>query len=319
MENNSEEMSIKSEEVKDNNNFDLIDIVERNNKNIIYLKKKNDIVKINPKSIYKILSLLSDETQDLSDVYIDHITINIITPKAINKYMDSIENIDLEINNSELDDKYINILNDAKKFYINLNSDKNKNIFIFKNSLIKIFNYLNKSIIDNSDYINLVILYLKNESKNELAKLTIEQKILKKYKSEKIIENFNGIKKYNLNLKVPLQSESQNIYELDNYFNKIVDFIDDYEQDSSFSDKINGLSIPRKTLDENLIKVVNVSFIEEGIFANDFDNDNEINNQNEDYKKYSRKSKHSKNPSNVTLNNENICNKNLCNGMCNIY
>ena len=118
-------------------------------------------------------------------------------------------------------------MNDVKKYYINLNN--NKNIEIRKNSFIKIFNYLNKSIIDISDYINLVILYLKNKNKNDLAKLRVEQKIMRKYtKTEKIKEDFNGIKKYNLNLEITLQNESQNIYELDNYFNKKIDFIDDY-------------------------------------------------------------------------------------------
>lgn len=318
MDEKSEEMSIKSEEVKENN-IDFIDIIEKNDKNIIYLKKKDDIVRINPKSIYKILSLILDKTQEnLSDIYIDHITINIITPNEKNKFINSIGNIDLEIDNSQLDDKYTNILKDAKKFYINLNSDKNKNIGINKNSLIKIFNFLNKSIIDNSDYINLVILYLKNENKNDLEKLAIEQKIMKKYKSEKIMD-FSGIKKHNLNLEIPLQNESHNIYELDNYFNKIIDFMDDYEEDSSFSDKINGLTIPRKTIDENIIKVVNISFIEEGILGDNFDNNDEENNKNEKEKKYSKKGRHSKNPSNITIDNDNICNKNLCNGICNIF
>ena len=46
------------------NNVDLIDIIEKNDNNIIYLKKENLVLKINPKSIYKILSLISGQTKE---------------------------------------------------------------------------------------------------------------------------------------------------------------------------------------------------------------------------------------------------------------
>ena len=326
-------MEDNNEEEKEKN-FDIINMVKNNNKNIIYIKNINSFLKINPKSINKILSLIKDKNHDnLSDIYIDHITINIISHnKEPEKNINANENINKENDNLVLEDKYITILNKTNKFYINFNFDKDNinpqqnfiNIPINKKSLTKIFNYLKGTLIDNSDYINLIILYLKNES--DLAKLTIEQKILKKYKSEKIKEYFYGKKDYNSNLKIPLKIESQNIYEIDNLFNKILDYIDDYDRESSFSDNINNLIIPRKTLDEDLIKVVNVSFIEEGILNendenkeldnNDKDN---VNNDNKEIKK-NKKNKLNREPThNTDLSNENICNKNLCNGVCNIF
>lgn len=316
-------------------NIDIINIVKNNNKNIICLKNINTFLNINPKSINKILSLIKDENHEqLSDLYIDHITINIVSQnKESENYLNSNENINKENDNYELEDKYIIILNKTNKFYINFNFDKeirdNKheklsqkkkfdNIVINRKSLTKIFNYLNSTLIENSDYINLIILYLKNES--DLAKLTIEQKILKKYKSEKKKEFFNGKKEYYSNLKIPLRNESQNIYEIDNLFNKILDYIDDYDRESSFSDNINNLIIPRKAIDEDLIKVVNVSFIEEGILnENENDKNKNLDNKENNEIKKKTKIKHYVESSENGMNNQNICNRNLCNGMCAIF
>ncbi len=168
---------------------------------------------------------------------------------------------------------------------------------------------MNKSIIDMSDYINLVILYL---NENYIAKFSSEEKILGK---ENIY--FFGKKEYNSDIKVPKKSKCQNIYEFDILFNNVLDYIDDYDKESSFSDNINHFIIPRKNIDEDLIKVVNVSFIEEGIVTNDDELENdELNNEN---KKKRKKIKHSREPSNVCLNDEGNCNKNLCKGMCFIF
>jgi hypothetical protein len=107
-------------------NIDIINIVKNNNKNIICLKNINTFLNINPKSINKILSLIKDENHEqLSDIYIDHITINIVSQnKESENYLNSNENINKENDNYELEDKYIIILNKTNKFYINFNFDK---------------------------------------------------------------------------------------------------------------------------------------------------------------------------------------------------
>ena len=321
---NEEEVSIKSEEEKEND-IDIIDIIEKNKRNIIRLKSINNCIKIDSKSIEKIFSIIADKNnQNISDIYIDHITINIL---AQNKLPDININNDENIGNNsfELDKIFIDILNRADIFYINfgknniekeknenlLNTENNKNI-INEKSLKKIFKYLSKSIIDMSDYINLVILYL-NENNN--AKFSLEQKILEKYKNENI--HFIGKKEYNSDIKVPKKNKCQNIYEFDILFNNVLDYIDDYDKESSFSDNINNLIIPRKSIDEDLIKVVNVSFIEEGILTNDDELENDgLNNEN---KKKRKKIKHSREPSNSSLKDEGHCNKNLCKGLCFIF
>ena len=322
-----EELSNKTEEEEEKeekeNNIDIIGIVNQNNNNIIYLKKSNDILKINSKSIFKIFSLILDQTTEhLSDIYIENITINITTPNHPPQNNSNInQNTHIRNTTSELDNTYINILNKSTSFNINSNSDidtnTNVNITINKKSLEKIFEYLNETIIDNSDFINLIILFLNQENQNELIKYTIEQKILKKYVSENIKYDFDGIKKYNSDIEVVKKNRSQKIYNLDNYFNKVLDYIDDYDRESSFSDKINNLTIPRKTISEDLIKVVNVSFIEESILTDeDINGKNQKNNIEDENKKNIR---HRRNPSNVSINNDNMCDKNICNGICYIF
>lgn len=301
-------ISKQSEEEKENY-IDIIDIIEKSNKNIIKIKKTNCILKINSNSIKKIFSLIIDkENEILSDMYIDNIIINIYKNK----------------NNFKLESKYITLLEKTEIFQINFDAninnvqqDQNNNkCNINRKSLTKIVNYLNKSIIDMSDYINLVILYLSNENKAEMAKITIEQKILEKYKKEKIIKkenDINGIKQLNCKLKIPRRIKYHNIYEMDMLFNKVLDYIDDFDKDSSFSDDINNLIIPRKHLNEDLIKVVNVSFID-GILPTESD-------ENEKDNKKKIKAHHKRQLSDASYNNEKTeaCNRQICNGICNIF
>ena len=308
-ENEKGEIFHKNEEEKDNN-IDIIDIIEKINRNFIILKNNNSFIEIDYKSINKIFCLINKAKENLSNIYIDYVIINI---DNTNNELENNNNLN-EKNYSEnyisyLDNVYINILNKINIFNINFNSKKNNNnnnIRINKDSLKKIFGYLNKSLISNSDYINLVILYFEN--KNDLAKFAIEQKILNKYKNEDIKEDFKGKKNYDLNLKVPLKNDSQNIYELDNIFNKVLNYIDDYDRESDFSDNINNLIIPRETIDEDLIKVVNVSFIEEGILPNE--KEKELSNNSKNLR-----------TSSITGRNNNAmaCNNNMCNGLCSIF
>ena len=321
---NEEDLSIKSIDEKDNNN-DIIDLIESGDKNIVLFKSQNNYLKINSKSIKKIFSLIC-EKEKLSDMYLEHITINIFdfNPNKNNEFEDKKEiNNNFQIDNSdniELDIKYQTLLEKTTIFHINLEnnlikniepdiikSNENKKTSIDRKSLKKIFSYLNKSLIDMSDYINLIILYLKDENQNDFAKLLIEQKILGKYSGEPKNIAFDGKRDYNCNINIPLKNESQNIYTLDNLFNKVLDYIDDYDKESSFSDNINNLIIPRKNIDDDLIQTAKVCFVEEGVLTDinsnkkiikkkEINNDNENNNQS-----------------------QNICNNEFCNGICKIF
>ena len=307
---NQNDISIKSLEGKENHN-ELIDAIEKNNKNIISFKSTNASLKISSKSLKKIFSLMTNDLEKLSDIYLDQVTINIF---------DFIPDQNLELSNHEkmtkpqkdsmeLDIKYKTILDKTTIFNINLDNNINiesnlkSSIKIERKSLQKIFSYLNESIISMSDYINLIILYLQNENQSDLAKLVIEQKILGKYYKEPKKKASAEIKKdLNNYINVPVKNRSQNIYTFDMLFNKVLNYLDDYDKESSFSDNINNLIIPRKSINDDLIQTANVCFVEEGILT---DGKTSVE---------SRK----KSTSNIHPNQD-ICNKDLCNGMCNIF
>lgn len=308
--NNQNDISMKSLEEKENHN-EIIDAIEKNNKNIISFKSTNHTLKISSKTIKKIFSLMTNDLEKLSDIYLDHVTINIFdfipnqnTEKSNNNRMVNSKN-----ENIELDVKYKTVLDKATIFNINLDNNINiesnlkSSIKIERKSLHKIFSYLKESIIGMSDYINLIILYLENENQSDLAKLVIEQKILGKYyKEPKKLVSAEIKKDLNNYINIPVKNRSQNIYSFDMLFNKVLDYIDDYDKESSFSDNINNIIIPRKNIDDDLIQTANVCFVEEGILT-----DGRTSAE-------SRK----RNNSNIHSNQE-ICNKELCNGMCNIF
>ena len=330
MENNEKSQKIKKNEDKSSkkiinekdNNKDIIDIIEYKNNNMIIFKSKKSSLKINMSSLKKIFSLVSNKEQ-LEDMYFDHVTINILDFNPDNDNDDEFENIKKINKNSqheeiELDLKYKTILEKANIF--NISFERNliqKNVGldiiklnekektkIVKKSLKKIFKYQNKSIISMSDYINLVILYLQDEKQSDFAKLLIEQKILGKYSGETKKDVFDGKKEFNSYIKVPLTNQSQNIYIIDNLFNKVLDYIDDCEKESSFSDDINNLIIPRKNIDEDLIQTAKVYFVEEGILTDINSDKNNIVNKKEG------------NNNNI---NQQICNNQMCSEICCIF
>jgi hypothetical protein len=251
-------------------------------------------------------------------MYLDHITMLFnIAPKKKKEHRKSetINNANDEI--IELDVKYKTLLEKATIFHINLEKNfdnekedkdkKNENTAIKTNvsrqSLKKIFAYLNESIISMSDYINLVILYLKSENQNDLAKMVIEQKILGKYNKKKQSISFSGKKDFNCIMSKPLKNISQNIYTLDILFNKVLDYIDDYDKESSFSDNINNLIIPRKSIDENLIQTAKVCFAEEGILT-----DGDLNKNTKKKKEIKQRN-----------NNQEVCGDAVCKEVCCIF
>jgi hypothetical protein len=308
--NNQNDISIKILEGKENHNK-LIDAIDKNNKNIISFNSTNDTLKISSKSIKKIFSLMTNDLEKLSDIYLDHVTINIFdfVPNQNTAQSNNDKMTNSKIENMELDVKYKTVLDKTTIFNINLGNNIStennlkSNIRIERKSLQKIFTYLNESIIGMSDYINLIILYLQKENQSDLAKLVIEQKILGKYyKEPKKLASIEIKKDLNNYINIPVKNRSQNIYSFDMLFNKVLDYIDDYDKESSFSDNINNIIIPRKNINDDLIQTANVCFVEEGILTD------------------GRTSPESRKRNNSNIHtNQDICNKDLCNGMCNIF
>ena len=122
--NNENDISIKSLEGKDNHN-ELIDAIEKNNKNIILFKSTNDTLKISSKSIKKIFSLMTNDLEKLSDIYLDHVTINIFDfiPNQNTAQSNNDKMTNSKIENMELDVKYKTVLDKTTIFNINLGNN----------------------------------------------------------------------------------------------------------------------------------------------------------------------------------------------------
>ena len=120
-----------------------------------------------------------------------------------------------------------------------------------------------------------------------------------------ILLNLLKISQFILTIVVkPKKNISQNIYTIDILFSKVLDYIDDYDKESSFSDNINNLIIPRKNIDEDLIQTTKVCFIEEGILT-DLDSQNKVTKKKEEILHRN--------------NNQEICGNATCNDVCFIY
>ena len=241
-----------------NKNIDIINIVDKINNNIIkFYSSKKILLKIKSKSIKKIFSLIEFK-DNLSDIYTEYIILNIIN---YNNHLKGINND----RNDVLDIKYEKILEKTILFYINIEKTKNENIEdindrikIQRKSLLKIFSYLNETIITMSDFILIIIVLIKEEVENNIS-------------NNKINNNFT------IDLKIPTKNKEQNIYKFDILFNNILNYIDDIEKESSFSGDIIKMKIPKKKIDEKLIKNDLNLFEVEGILT-DRDLETEKNN-----------------------------------------
>ena len=241
-----------------NKNIDIINIVDKINNNIIkFYSSKKILLKTKSKSIKKIFSLIEFK-DNLSDIYTEYIILNIIN---YNNHLKGINND----RNDVLDIKYEKILEKTILFYINIEKTKNENIEdindrikIQRKSLLKIFSYLNETIITMSDFILIIIVLIKEEVENNIS-------------NNKINNNFT------IDLKIPTKNKEQNIYKFDILFNNILNYIDDIEKESSFSGDIIKMKIPKKKIDEKLIKNDLNLFEVEGILT-DRDLETEKNN-----------------------------------------
>jgi hypothetical protein len=178
----------------------------------------------------------------------------------------------------------INPLDEIKKELSNYESQKNK-ININSASIKKICKYLNKSIYDISDYINILILYL---DRNDLNKATIQSTIIDKYSKSGINEYFMGKKNYNINLEIPLKIDKIQLFKYDDLFENVLNKIDNIENNSSeeiFEEKkdkiINNediLETPKKFIEQK-IKINKLKYDDDKDDIDNNENDNNVQNK----------------------------------------
>ena len=254
------------------------------NKNFVSINcNYNDLLQVQNKSIFKIFSLFTDTKngENIESNLVDYITCTILEEEI--SYNRDITNSIIGV----LDTPYKKLLDETKKYKINIFSsnfdeikkdlmsyDNQKNkIDIDTKSIQKISSYLNKTIYDISDYINIIILY---NDDIDYDKDIIKRKLIDKYDS--IGENvyFMGKKDFENNLKVPEKCKKDPIYQINIIFNNVLNKVDNIENNSSSDENnennlnINGTN--SKKFDDIKLKseIYNSNEIKE-----DFDYDND--------------------------------------------
>ena len=286
--------------IKSLNDSNIMDLLKDKFFLLITICKNKNIINISNKSVFKIMKLFSEESYE--NIISDFITFNVLDDNISYKE-------DFVLNNQEnslgiLDAPFVKLLEKTQNYKINIasipnnpleeikkelsnyESQKNK-ININSVSIKKICKYLNKSIYDLSDYINILILYL---DRNDLNKATIQSTIIDKYSKSGINEYFMGKKNYIINLEIPSKMDKIHLFKYDDLFENVLNKIDNIENNSSeenFEEKkdniINNediLETPKKYIEQK-IKINKLKYDDkDDIDNNDNDNDNDNNAQN---------------------------------------
>ena len=319
---NEKDLSISKDSVEKSNSlviksldegaFNFVDLIK--DKLVLLITTKNKInVQVSNRSIFKIFNILCDKDKGeyLENFLSDYITCSITEEN--NSYKD-----DFILNNQEnslgiLDTPYIKLLEQTQDYKISINSttnssmdeikqkllnyDEQKNIINIKStSMGKICKYLNKSIYDISDYINILVLYLNNQ--DDFNIYTIKSKIIDKYSQSGLNAYFMGKKLFESNVKVPLKNEKSPLFKFDDLFENILNKIENIENNSS--DDFDEIKDKNNTDNNNDKLDTPKKFIEQKIKINKVnydDNEDEINHNS---------------------NNKCNCQKDIC-SFCNIY
>ena len=293
----------------DEGTFNFIDLIKDKLTLLIITKNKINF-QISNKSILKIFNILCDKDKGeyLENFLSDYITCSITE-----------ENDDFILNNQDnslglLDAPYIKLLEQTQDYKISINSTSNSSMDEIKQKLLnyedqknkiniksismgKICKYLNKSIYDISDYINILVLYLNNQ--DDFNIYTIKSKIIDKYSQSGLNAFFMGKKQFETDLKVPIKYEKSSLFKYDELFENILNKIENIENNSS--DDFDDIKNDKNSNNNNNDKLdTPKKFIEQKIKINKVnydDNEDEINNNS---------------------NNKCNCQKDIC-SFCNIY
>ena len=293
--------------------FNFVDLIK--DKLTLLITTKNKInFQISNKSIFKIFNILCDKNKGeyVENFLSDYITCSITEEN--NSYKD-----DFILNNQEnslgiLDTPYIKLLEQTQDYKISINSTTNSSMDEIKQKLLnyddqknkiniksvsmgKICKYLNKSIYDISDYINILVLYLNNQDDYNIY--TIKSKIIDKYSQSGLNAYFMGKKSFEIDLKVPTKNEKSPLFKFDDLFENILNKIENVENNSSDDfDDIKDKSNNNNTNNNEVLDTPK-KFIEQKIKINkvNYDDNDEINNNS---------------------GNKCNCQKDIC-SFCNIY
>ena len=269
----------------------LIDIIKNKLQLLIKISYNKNVINISSKSIFKILKSFTNE--NIESTLSDCITFNVLDDSISYKEDFILNNQDNSI--GILDAPYVKLLEITENYKISIASESKtkssldeikkellNNYELQKDkinlnaiSIKKICKYLNKSIYDISDYINILILYL---NKDDINKAQIQNTIIDKYCKNLYNEYFIGEKNFETNLRKPVKIEKNNICKIDDLFENVLNKIDYIE--NNISEEIVENNKDKLSNNEDLIETPK-KYIEQKIKINklkyndkdDIDND----------------------------------------------
>jgi hypothetical protein len=291
--------------------FNVIDLFEKKNYCQIKIEPLELYIILSNKSIKKIFTLLSQNNGELENNYLDYITYLIGEGEELDNNKLMIHNNNQAGQQHTIDPTYFELLNRNKIYYIdipNLNTNKkiDQKIILKKNSLEKIASFLNASIFDLCDYIEIFILSpQEKESLGERFLLKARMMGKSNFDSEELKkenELFSGHKTLNVDIKESPKCNRHKLEYLDCYFNDVWNAIEkEYIKDEnlSFSQKAFDKNQDEENNNNDNINIINY----------DFPNSNNIN----DF----RFKDNNMNISN-DVKKESSCGENFCANLCEI-
>ena len=241
----SRENTIKSNSLLiksvDEGDIDIIDFIKNKLLISVIFTNKNIVQQVPNKSVLKIIKMLIEHNDNNSDENLENYITQYIT---FTIFEDNSYKVELTGNSiGILDSKFTKLLDQTKIYKINitstnedemkketLNNDNNK-ISISSKSLDKICKYLDKTIYDIYNYINILIIY---NNEKDMDKEIIKKKLIDKY--DKVGQNihFMGSKKFETEYAIPPKHKKSHIYRLNILFNNVLGKIEN--TNNSFDD-----------------------------------------------------------------------------------
>lgn len=258
----SNSLLIKSVEEGDIN---IIDFIKNKLLISVIFTNKNIFQQVPNKSILKIIKMLIEHNENNSDENLENYITQYITFTISD---DNSYKVELTGNSiGILDYKFTKLLEQTKIYKINIttsnedemkkesiNYDNNK-INISSKSLDKICKYLDKTIFDIYNYINILIIY---NNEKDMDKEIIKKKLIDKY--EQVGQNiyFMGSKKFETECIIPPKHKKSHIYRLNILFNNVLGKIENtnnsFDDDGDIFEKKN-----RKVSEENIKSQININ------------------------------------------------------------
>ena len=243
-------------------------------------------VQLKSQSILKIFNLFRDqnnnndeEEEEFENILTQYITFTLLEEMSYKAEMTT---------NSEgvLDTPYIKLLEQTKIYKISItsknindmekdllnNDNKNIKIFIKSTSLERICKNLDKTILNISDYIGILILH---NNENDIDKNIIKKKLIDKYDKNGQNEFFMGLKNFETDCKVPIKCNKNTIYRINILFSNVLGKIENKENNNnSFDDDFDK---EEKIINNSEKKKVSKEINEDNIKSQIVNNPNNYN------------------------------------------